>query len=240
MRYYKPSRFTKSIGLTGFITITACCLIAVGAVAWFAVARYNSISESTPDNNSNNQSYESDDSSYNSSAQTPTPTPSEVITDVGENVSDVPYEAEEENEPQPEPEPERSFILPVEGNVAKGYSDTALQYSATYGDMRLHKGIDILCDSGSSIKAAGSGSVTAVTEDMHFGRIITVDHGEGIVIKYCGMESVSVKEGDTVTAGTVIGTSGEIPSECSDNPHIHIEAAVDGETVSPLSALGLN
>ena len=129
--------------------------------------------------------------------------------------------------------------MPIEGNISKGYSDSALQYSATYGDMRLHTGVDILCDSGSDIKSVSSGTVKSVTDDAKYGKVITVEYADNITVKYCGMGSVNVKDGDSVTAGTVIGTSGEIPCECADNPHIHIEVTRDGNAVSPLEALNL-
>ena len=53
------------------------------------------------------------------------------------------------------------------------------------------------------------------------------------------MGSVNVKENDKVVTGDVIGTSGNIPSECADNPHIHVEVILDGTNASPLVALGL-
>lgn len=228
MKYYKTSKFTKAVTSTGFITIIACALIAVGAITWFALSRNKAVTETPSNNSSLTPSYPEENSSYNSS---------EPITDVNDSVSDVPY-TEEETTVQTEVEPP-SFILPITGNISKGYSDSALQYSATYGDMRLHTGVDILCDTGSDIKSAGSGTVKSVNEDANYGRIITVEHSGGITVKYCGMGSVNVKENDKVAAGDIIGTSGEIPCECADNPHIHIEVLSDGNVASPLETLGI-
>lgn len=235
MKYYKTSKFTKAITSTGFVTIVACALIAVGAIAWFALSRDNAVSETPPDNSQSQQEYPDTDNSYNSEASIPDAN-EEPVTDVDDDVSDVPYNEEEPSEPAEE---KPTFVLPITGNISKGYSDTALQYSATYGDMRLHTGVDILCDAGSNIKSAGSGTVKSVVDDANYGRIITIEHSGGITVKYCGMGSVNVKEGDKVAAGDVIGTSGEIPCECADNPHIHIEVTVDGSSTSPLAALGL-
>ncbi len=236
MKYYKTSKFTKAITSTGFVTIVACALIAVGAIAWFALSRNNSVTETPSDNNSSIQEYSEPDNSYNSEVTVPDVS-EEPSTDVNDSVSDVPY-SEEETKTQPEPE-KPTFILPITGNISKGYSDTALQYSTTYGDMRLHTGVDILCEIGSDIKSAGSGTVKSVVDDANFGRVITVEHLGDITVKYCGMGSINVKEGDRVAAGDIIGTSGDIPCECADNPHIHIEVLLDGNTTSPLAALGL-
>lgn len=233
MKYYKSPKFLKAITSTGFVTIIAFALVAVGAIAWFALSKDNSVAE-TPSNNNSTQSYSQPDISYNDEVSIPDV--SEPITDANESVNDVPYTQEESRAPIKE---KISYILPIEGNISKGYSDTALQYSTTYNDMRLHTAVDILCKAGSNIKSVGNGTVKAVTDDANYGRIITIEYEDDITIKYCGMGSVNVKESDSVATGDVIGTSGEIPCECADNPHIHIEAIVDGKVVSPLAALDL-
>ncbi|MBQ8740986.1 MAG: M23 family metallopeptidase [Clostridia bacterium] len=235
MKYYKTSKFTKAITSTGFVTIVACALIAVGAIAWFALSRDNTVSETPSDNSQSQQEYPDTNNSYNNTVEVPDVS-EEPITDVDDDVSNVPYSEEEPTEPVEE---KPTFVLPITGNISKGYSDTALQYSATYGDMRLHTGVDILCETGSDIKSAGTGTVKSVVDDANYGRIITIEHMGGITVKYCGMGSVNVKEGNKVAAGDVIGTSGDVPCECADNPHIHIEVTVDGNSSSPLAALGL-
>lgn len=235
MKYYKTPKFAKVLTSTGFFTVIACALIAVGAIAWFTLSRKNDVTE-IPSDQSSQQTYPNTDNSYNIDSETQPLVPDEPVADVNDSVSDVPYQENEENIPQEE---SPSFILPIENNISKGYSDTALQYSATYGDMRLHTGIDILCDNGSNIKSMGSGTVKTITEDANYGKIITIQYSNDISIKYCGMASVNVKENDKVATGDIIGTSGEIPSECADNPHIHIEVLLDGEITSPLSSLGL-
>lgn len=235
MKYYKNTKFTKAITSTGFVTIIACALIAVGAITWFVLSSDNAVTETPSDNSQSQQEYPNTDNSYNSVTVIPEEI-KEPVTDVDDDVSNVPYSEEEPSDPIEE---NPTFVLPITGNISKGYSDTALQYSATYGDMRLHTGVDILCETGSNIKSAGSGTVKSVVEDANYGKIITIEHLGGITVKYCGMGSVNVKEGDKVAAGDVIGTSGEIPCECADNPHIHIEVTVDGSCTSPLAALGL-
>lgn len=231
MKYYKSSNFIKAITSTGFVSIVACALIAVGAIAWFAFSRNNAVTK--PSENSQ-QEYSSTDNSYNSDVEIKQEV-EEPATDVDDTVSDIPYEEEKTPEIIVE---EPTFILPVTGNISKGYSDTALQYSATYDDMRLHTGVDILCDAGTKVKSAAVGIVKSVVEDANYGKVITIDHEGGITIKYCGMDDIYFNEGDSVAAGEVIGTTGNIPCECVDNPHIHIEVYVNGKSTSPLAALG--
>ena len=126
-----------------------------------------------------------------------------------------------------------NFISPVEGKISKSYSETELQYSATYGDMRLHTGIDIACEKGASVKAMEEGRVVSVEENTSFGTVITVDHGNGITAKYCGIENVTVKAEDKLAKGEIIGAVGTVPCECADQSHIHIEMHEKGKTVSP-------
>lgn len=236
MKYYKSTKFSKLIASTGFITITACLLIAIGAIGWFALSSRSNVSEN-PSKNQSEQSYQDKNNSYNSKVEITDTEPEESIADINDNVNDVPY-SEVETTVVPEKE-SPTFILPVTGNISKGYSDTALQYSATYNDMRLHTGVDILCEKGTNILSVGTGCVKTIVDNTVMGKVITIEYDNSITVKYCGMGSINYKENDKVVTGDVIGTSGEIPSECTDNPHIHIEVIVDGKTVSPLQALGL-
>ena len=239
MKYYKTSRFAKIITSTGFISITACLLIALGAIGWFTLSRSNEKIE-TPSENNSNQEYNDNGDSYIENTEPDNTVVETPAADVNESVNDIPYDSDTSAQEIEKPAPqEQNYVLPIAGNISKGYSDSALQYSATYGDMRLHTGVDILCDTGSNIKSVGSGSVKSITDDAILGKVITIEYDEKITVKYCGMASANVKENDKVATGDIIGTSGEIPGECADNPHIHIEVLKDNQTVSPFEALGL-
>lgn len=223
----------------GFYAIIGCCLVILGAVAWFAVSNFagnNAPSQSGSDNQSNNSSdngsnnSSNPDSSRDFSSDLLDP-PSSQMTAGEEN--NVPYSSEQTVTEK------KTFILPIEGQVTKGYSDTALQYSATFGDMRLHTGIDIKCEKNSQIKSCASGTVTDIKDDSAYGKVITIDHGDGIVLNYCGLNSISVTLNQKVSSADIIGTVGSIPSESSDGVHLHLSALIDGKICSPLKALGL-
>ncbi len=244
MKYYKSSRFPRFIGSTGFLALLACALIAIGVAVWFGVSN-NRAEEKTPKTESrteNTPSYDEPTPSYNSSTIEQEMLPDNgSMTDVKNEVSSVPYETEESEEDEnvatvPE---KKSFVLPFDGAIIKDYSDTALQFSATYSDMRLHTGIDIACPKGSDINAVAGGTVIATEESSSLGKTVTVDHGEGITVKYCGLDSIAVRKGDGVTSGMLIGTSGTVPCECADQSHVHIEVFENEKSVSPLKALGL-
>ena len=54
------------------------------------------------------------------------------------------------------------------------------------------------------------------------------------------LEQRGIKEGDTVKCGDILGTSGTVPSEVNDQPHIHIEIYQNGELISPYDLLTAN
>lgn len=233
MKYDEKSSFPKSVGLTGLYTIIACCLVVAGAIAWFAVARRNNDKTKISKGESSKNSYSSYYSSYNSKDG------DDLLPDTestAEGKDDVPYE-DEKTEDVPVTVPQ-NFIMPVDGAVIKDHSETALQYSKTYGDMRLHLGIDIKCEKNSNIKAVSNGTVTDITESALYGKTVVIDHGNGITAKYCGMGKINVKSGDKVDSSTVIGIIGTVPAECADEVHLHFEVYKNGKTAPPLKTLG--
>ena len=106
--------------------------------------------------------------------------------------------------------------------------------------MRLHTGIDIQSKTGSDVKSAADGIVVSVEESSTLGRVITIEHYGDITVKYCGLESLNVKESDTVKCGDVIGTAGTVPSEANDQPHSHIEVYQNGKIVPPSEIINAN
>ena len=132
------------------------------------------------------------------------------------------------------------FTLPVTGEILKAYSESELLYSKTYGDMRLHLGLDIKAEAGTAVKSSGDGTVLGIAEDPLYGTMVTIDHGNGITGLYCGLaKEVAVKKGQTVKSGDNIGAIGVVPSESSDEAHLHLAFKENDKYVSPLSLINL-
>lgn len=235
---YEEDKRKGEMSKTSFIFIIVLCLLAIGAVSYLAISGMSAKVKDDDNTSSKNKTYSSNDSSYNSSITEPDFDMPEPSSSVGKTESEIPYEAEDSSESKKDESP--NFMMPVDGNIIKGFSDSSLQYSATYSDMRLHTGIDIACKTGTDIKSATDGTVVSVEESATLGRVISVQYSDEFIIKYCGFESLNVKEGEEVKCGTVLGTSGTIPSEANDQPHIHIELYNNNQAVSPLDVLGLN
>lgn len=85
-------------------------------------------------------------------------------------------------------------------------------------------GQDMACEKGQNIKPANTGKVVYAAETKLLGNTVIVDHGFGILTCYGNLDSISVKEGDSVTKGeTVLGKAGSTGFACS--------LAADGATV---------
>ncbi|HEY6957746.1 MAG TPA: M23 family metallopeptidase [Candidatus Limnocylindria bacterium] len=117
-----------------------------------------------------------------------------------------------------------------------------------------HEGIDFPADPGTPVHAVGAGTVIradrdfvdwdtasldaalseaarlgytpAATLDRLRGRQVWIDHGNGVVSRYCHLASVAdLTVGGTVSAGTVVGTVGS-SGYPEGGPHLHLEIRV--------------
>lgn len=226
---YTPYSSNKK-GNYVFYIIIIVALLLIAVVAWIGLSNMSdpttdpdtSMNE-TPnlDDDNNSQEYESNDSSYNDSIPS---TPDDIISEVmpstptDDTVKDEPYT--------------KSYTMPVNGEILKDFSTDTLQYSQTFGDMRLHPAVDIACKEGTFISSLADGKVLSVEESGTLGNVITLDHGDGLIVKYACVKDAKVKAGSTVKGGDLIGTVGTIPCESSDQPHLHIEATKNGKPVS--------
>lgn len=129
------------------------------------------------------------------------------------------------------------YSMPIKGTIQKDFATDNLIYSKTYGDMRAHNGIDIVAEEGTVVKSAADGKVTKIYDDTLWGKTVIIDHGGSVKTHYSGMKDVSLKVGETVKMGKVIGTVGTVPSEILDKPHLHFSATKDGKAISPLDLI---
>ena len=230
MKYYnqKSAGFSKG---KSFYFVLAICLFAIGGAIWSAWISVKSPETSELDNSS--------DITSNYSSETPYSSETEVQGDASElyysseEISSVEESTEEEVSPVA-----TTFAYPLNGDIGKSFSDSELKFSNTYKDMRYHEGIDINCDKGTSVKACGNGTVVAVINDALLGIYIEIDHGNGVVARYCGLnKNVLVSEGDTVKLGEKLGSVDVVPSECVDAAHLHLEIFKDSKSIDPLSII---
>ena len=132
-------------------------------------------------------------------------------------------------------------MSPVSGESISGYSMEALSYNQTTRDWRVHNGVDLAAEAGAEVKAAADGEVYTVFEDDAMGTTVVIRHQDGYTTKYASLaENVSVKPGDTVTMGQVIGyASDSAIVESTLGAHVHFGVTCNDVPVDPAEFLAI-
>ncbi len=163
-----------------------------------------------------------------------TPTPN-VKTDIEEdNGAVVSTWKSSETYEQP-----ATWVWPVKGEIERRYAVETLAYDVTMKDWRTHDGVDVLADKGTVVRAASDGTVESITQDDLYGTTVTIDHGNGLKSTYSNLaDKPTVKQGDSVGAGDVIGSVGATAlCEVGQGSHVHIAMSKDGNSVDPTKYL---
>jgi murein DD-endopeptidase MepM/ murein hydrolase activator NlpD len=95
----------------------------------------------------------------------------------------------------------------------------------------MHTGLDFRGDIGEAIRATATGTVTHTGWSGGYGKMIEIDHGNGLSTRYGHLSSIDVEDGQHVRAGQIIGRMGSTGR--STGPHLHYETRVGGEAVDP-------
>jgi septal ring factor EnvC (AmiA/AmiB activator) len=94
---------------------------------------------------------------------------------------------------------------PVDGNIVINFGADSLEEG---GGVVTWTGIGIKAPAGTAVKAVAAGEVKGVQRLSTYGLGVVVQHGNGYYSLYFQLQSASVKVGDKVARGTVIGTVG--------------------------------
>jgi murein DD-endopeptidase MepM/ murein hydrolase activator NlpD len=95
----------------------------------------------------------------------------------------------------------------------------------------MHTGIDFRGDIGDGVHATAAGTVTNAGWSGGYGKMVEIDHGNGLSTRYGHLSEINVKVGDDVRIGQVVGHMGSTGR--STGPHLHYETRVNGEAVDP-------
>ena len=96
-----------------------------------------------------------------------------------------------------------------------------------------NSGVDFVSEKTFDVVAILDGSVTDVKDDETLGKVIEIKHDNGYVSIYQSLSEVSVKKGDIITQGQVIGKSGTNELDKDIGNHLHFELYVNGQVVDP-------
>lgn len=119
-------------------------------------------------------------------------------------------------------------IRPTGGWISSTFGTRSSPFS---GDLSQHKGLDIAADSGTPIVAPASGIVSYASYDEGYGKLISIDHGHGIVTRFGHCSQMYVKVGQQIRRGDIIGAVGSTGR--STGPHLHYEVRLGGVPVNP-------
>jgi len=120
------------------------------------------------------------------------------------------------------------FVLPVFGAISSPYGWRKDPFS---DERDFHHGIDISCPSGAEVYAAGEGRVVFSGWREGYGRVVEVEHQDGVSTLYGHNAKNLVKEGEWVAthqAIALVGSSGR-----ATGPHLHFEVRRNGEAFNP-------
>jgi murein DD-endopeptidase MepM/ murein hydrolase activator NlpD len=121
-----------------------------------------------------------------------------------------------------------NFAWPIEGRV-----------SGLFGRRRVfngqprnpHSGMDIAAPIGTEIHSPADGVIRNTGEYFFNGNTVFIDHGQGLVTMFCHMNSISVKAGQVIKQGDVIGTVGMTGRVTG--PHLHLGVSLNDARVEP-------
>jgi murein DD-endopeptidase MepM/ murein hydrolase activator NlpD len=99
------------------------------------------------------------------------------------------------------------------------------------GRPAMHTGLDIRASTGDPVHATADGKVVRAGWAGGYGRMIEIDHGNGLSTRYGHLSRIDVTVGEHVKIGQVIGEVGSTGR--STGPHLHYETRIDGEAVDP-------
>lgn len=104
---------------------------------------------------------------------------------------------------------------PVASNPLSGYPLPSVapilthygwQVDSESGEMVFQTGVNLTAGAGTSVLAAGSGTVAFAGQQGDYGKLVVVNHSQGLQTRYAGLGNLAVQTGQTIKAGDRLGT----------------------------------
>lgn len=120
----------------------------------------------------------------------------------------------------------------MQGRLKKPVNGTlAGLFGQDRGDGEVWKGV-FYNTVPAPVSSIASGTVTFVGELEGYGKVVVLDHGDGYVSIYSGLNEIDIAQNYAVNAGSKIGTSGTLPS---GETGLYLEVRYNGQVMNPLS-----
>ena len=206
----KSKGFRSFVKEKGYYIVLLLCAAAVGVSGYFLLTGRNEASpEETPV----------------VATVSPTVSPSEKpSTAVSEGTT-----------PPTRSEGFEKITKPVAGEELTAFAADRLAYNETTRDWRTHEGVDLSAAQGEIVTAAANGTVRTIYEDNSLGMTVVLAHADGYTTHYSNLaEDIPVSVGDTVAAGSTLGTVGQTANtETAIASHLHFAVYKDNAPVDP-------
>lgn len=230
--FNKSSNFFKR---EGFYVVLFICLCIVATVAVVAT-RNSSHVKNTPIKNEVNKQGSSNGKKSNLALDNSTDKSQEDVADAKQvqakvqkadiKIPDNQAKNDQKEDAAGNTSSKIVFVKPVEGLLARAFSDGQPVYWDSIKTYRENNGIDIQANIGKAVAAAYGGVIESVTYDRD-GEKITIKHDNGLRTIYSNLnEKVMVVKGQTVKAGAQIGTVGKTANDAAYEKygdHLHFE-----------------
>lgn len=112
-----------------------------------------------------------------------------------------------------------------------------IYYENTY---MQNSGVDYISNSAFDIVSILDGEVISFEEDNTLGNIVQIKHENDLISIYQGIDEVSVKKGDKINQGQILGTSGTSKINPEYTSALHFEIYYKGEIMDPENLYSLS
>ncbi|MEE4196997.1 MAG: M23 family metallopeptidase [Bacteroidales bacterium] len=125
-------------------------------------------------------------------------------------------------------------IMPISNkDLTRTASGWGWRIHPIYKIRKFHYGMDFTAPTGTEIYATGDGVVEIVENSLRgYGKRVIINHGFGYKTLYAHLDGFSVKRGQKVKRGDVIGFVGSTGT--STAPHLHYEVFKNNKKVNPV------
>ena len=124
-------------------------------------------------------------------------------------------------------------IWPVQGKLTDGFGSRRNPFGGR--SWEFHAGQDIAAPAGTPVAVSADGTVEFAGRMGGYGRVVVVNHGDGIRTRYGHLSRVEVSVGQLIKGGEQVGRVGSTGR--ATGPHLHYEVRVGEEPVNPLAYL---
>ena len=112
--------------------------------------------------------------------------------------------------------------------VSSGYG---MRKHPKTGKKAFHHGIDLAGTWQENVRTSAPGRIVYAGSEGAFGKVVRVQHEFGVVTTYAHLARITVKLGDYVSEGHVVGKMGNTGR--SAGAHLHYEIRVNGKSIDP-------